>query len=179
MDIITCIISPLFELSFVLQVIGVLSYIVVKVSHNIAHVIKAAAVLSWMSRINEQYWFKWCWSSTCPKSYSETYPVIFNFQPLPHKLFLVQIKSQFLPDTVELNYYVPDNNIPHILNSKEDIISKQSIKYYECWGASIIQKANLVSGSSWLSIIPFCISSFKSDYMKVLIELLPTLHDKK
>ena len=33
---------------------------------------------------------------------------------------------------------------------------------------------NLVSGSPW--IIPFCIFSFKSDYMKVLIELLP---DKK
>ena len=82
-----------------------------------------------------------------------------------------------MPDSVGLNYYVPDNNIPHGLNSKEDIISKQSIKYYECCGVSIIQKGNLVSGSPW--IIPFCISSLKSDYMKVLTELLPTLHDRK
>ena len=38
MDIITCSISTLFELSLVLQVI-VLSYVVVKVSRRFAHVI--------------------------------------------------------------------------------------------------------------------------------------------
>ena len=106
-----------------------------------------------------------CNSIYCPKPYSETHPVILNFQPLPHKSFLAQIKSQFpslreVPDTVGLNYYVPDNNILHGLNSKEDIISKQSIKY-ECWGVLIVQNANLASGSPW--IILFCISSFKSE----------------
>ena len=39
MDIITCSISVLFELSLVLQVIEILSCVVVKASHSFAHVI--------------------------------------------------------------------------------------------------------------------------------------------
>ena len=53
-------------------------------------------------------------------------------------------------------------------------------EYYECRGVPIVQKANFVSASPW--IIPFCISSFKSDHMKMLTELLPTsikLYDRK
>ena len=41
----------------------------------------------------------------------------------------------------------PRNNIPHALNSQVDIISKQSIEYYECRGVPIVQKANFVSAS--------------------------------
>ena len=58
---------------------------------------------------------------------------------------------------------VPSNNIPHALNSKEDIILKQSIEYYEC---QRIARANFVSGSPCM--IPFCIFSLKSDHMKML-----------
>ena len=36
-----------------------------------------------------------CNSVYCPKSYSERYPVSFNFQPLSNKSFLTQIKPRF------------------------------------------------------------------------------------
>ena len=109
-----------------------------------------------------------------------------NFQPLPDKSFFSQIKSQFPSPRDGAGYcwaeflYVPGNNIPYALNSKEDIISKLSIEYYECRGVPIVQKANFVSGSPW--IIPFCVSSFKSDHMKMPTELLPTsikIYDRK
>ena len=82
-----------------------------------------------------------------------------------------QIKSHFLSPKEDAGYcgdefsYVPSNNIPHALISKEDVILRQRLKYYECLGVSIVQKANFVSESPW--IIPFCIYNFKSDHTKM------------
>ena len=69
---------------------------------------------------------------------------------------------------------IPENNeVPYALSTKEYVTSKQSIEYYECRGVPIVQSASFLSESPW--IIPFCISIFKSDQVRILTESLPML----
>ena len=121
-----------------------------------------------------------CNSVYCPKLYSERYPVSFNFQPLSTKSFLTQIKPQFPSPGegagycgVEFSHIPANSEVPYALSTKEDITSKQTIEYYEYRGVPIVQNANFLCASLW--IIPFCISNFKSDQVRILAESLPIL----
>ena len=61
----------------------------------------------------------------------------------------------------------PANNAPHAESEREDIITKERSKFYECRGTPIVQTAAFLSSKP--CIIPFNIASFESEQMVDMI----------